>query len=1374
MKQKAFFIFAAIVTVLIVAATFFIQSPYFAKKVKELASQHIPKDMGLTGDFEEFAIKLFPPGVSIRKPRLIVHPRNILNLPADTSVSAEEIDLSFRPFQMLSGDIRVKQVTVIRGEINLPLDKMPVAQKKPAGHLLSEFHWDELLQIHAEAIAIQDTHIHLSRKEGAKSDPSALSADLVAENLRLAQWSGKGGLGYELVIDLKDFHAETSGSTFAIPAIEHLGITAHLNALGASVERISFRAQGMEGSGQGNIRGDVTKGKNLGLDGNVEISGDLEKFLSLLNKSDSTLPSVSGTFSFRGKAQGNLENLRESLKIQGNLKAKDLDYKAYHFDEVQAEGEWLGTRSGGEIALSRALLQSAPRARVGGHQSASGGKIEIGAVRIPLDGASEVTVPLKLERAHIQWLAAIAPQSVYPLDCRISGTINTKYSPKGTKKSWEIISALDLKVVDFQLDNQRLGQEKPMHRVLKIPEFKLAGNARVDSFAVNLDGIALSVGRTQLKTQGKIDYKTGWELRADGPANLADLVEISENTIRGEGTLKAHVHGPTSRVFLDFDLDVKDALYLGLELGSLKGRITWDDDPSRLLFTDVELKKNTTSYTGNGVIDLGKQDRLGLNFSIPQGNIQDLIQIFRAKTLPFWWFPQTLAGNFSGTVLVGGGVSEKGMQLAAKINGKDWQFYGEHFKTVNFLAGFDRGKYYLNDARITKRLGRIAGQVSYDQNDFLSWAFQSQDFTIGDLDHLARLDVPLRGRLDLQSAGSGNTGHINSSTLGQLGDLVVRGVGLPSSQLTIKTAQGVAKVQASVLGGQAVLDGSYDFNPKSKSNLKAEFKHFDFSPILLLLNPKLIQDTALAGVLSGNANLNFRAGEVELANGKLELSEYSLAKSGARFQITRPVATKVADGNFDLTGLALRGVAGEAKLDLHGRNAKISGAITGDIDVSLVEFITSTVAASKGTADLDYVIGGSLKEPKIYGKANLNSVSFQIPSLESTADNLTGIIQLRQNRITAQNLTGDLAGGRILAEGTIDLFVDKLPVIDLHGSVAGSRLKIYPFQFVKMHGPINLHGNDLPYIIDGDIVVDSALSKQNVFNQKQGEGLRAVQYTPPVSSQKEGDYPKFKLDIDVQADRNILVQNDLFSDVELKAKLKIVNTLEAPRLLGTAEVIQGKMVFKDHSFQIQSATATFDNPTVSAPVFNLTATTDVNNIKVQLYAAGRLPDRWKIDLTSNPTLPESELISLLAIGITSDDTRKFSSSDRSVFEQGAAASLVLHSFDFNREVQDKTGLRIQLDESVNLQQGTSVFRAQSSTDSTAAPRIIIKRQLGSNVDVSYGSTVGVGTNFQREVNTEVHVTPGFSVIGVWDNYETDAQDNRTSYGLDLKLQKRFK
>jgi hypothetical protein len=94
---------------------------------------------------------------------------------------------------------------------------------------------------------------------------------------------------------------------------------------------------------------------------------------------------------------------------------------------------------------------------------------------------------------------------------------------------------------------------------------------------------------------------------------------------------------------------------------------------------------------------------------------------------------------------------------------------------------------------------------------------------------------------------------------------------------------------------------------------------------------------------------------------------------------------------------------------------------------------------------------------------------------------------------------------------------------------------------------------------------------------------------------------------------------------------------------------------------------------------------------------------------------------------------------------------------------------------VNPYVGASVFRPQTAGETSVAPKIVIRKQVTRGVDLSYGSTVGVGSGSEREVNLEVKMTPGASLIGVWDNYESlDTGDRETSYGVDFKLQKRFK
>jgi hypothetical protein len=404
----------------------------------------------------------------------------------------------------------------------------------------------------------------------------------------------------------------------------------------------------------------------------------------------------------------------------------------------------------------------------------------------------------------------------------------------------------------------------------------------------------------------------------------------------------------------------------------------------------------------------------------------------------------------------------------------------------------------------------------------------------------------------------------------------------------------------------------------------------------------------------------------------------------------------------------------------------------------------------------------------------------RIPSIDSPIENISGNLLLRDGSINVQNLEADLGGGRVYTSGTIELFTNKYPTLNLKGQLAGNRFRIFPFQFIKLSGSVDVTGGERPYLLSGVVKVDGAMIREKILGQKQTTSSKTLPYSPS-STGKPGtadtDVPFLRLKIDISADHGIMVDNDLFQNAEFKAHVILVNTLDSPALLGTAELVQGKLVFKDRVFQIQSAGAKFETPTEIDPTFNLTATAEVGSTKVQLYATGT-KENLKLEFTSTPALAESEILSLLAIGGTGTQSFQYNSIDRSQLQQGEAASMLLQSMDFNRDFQDKTGFEIQLDESINPLQGLSIFNAKAPSEETAEPKIILKRRVGQRLTLSYGSTVGVGTDKESDFNAEYSLTPGLSAIGVYENYETQdvnvGLDNETSYGIDLKLQKRFK
>ncbi|MBI2711969.1 MAG: translocation/assembly module TamB domain-containing protein [Bdellovibrio sp.] len=1373
MIKRPFLTFILVVGSLVLGAMWFIQSQTFAKILKTIASRYVPKDLGVNADFSEISIKFYPPGFSVRNPRVSLAERNIVGLPPGSKVEAKSIDFTFVPLQALSGSIRIHEVTIVDSKIELILDQGAASDSKknvPTNTLAKvELHWDELLNVRAESVGLINSDILLKFKN------SEDTLEVHANNFRLSQWSGRGGLGYSADAELENVRGSLLKSIGIPVAIDHLRAVAYVNALGLQVDTLSLKNDGFILGAQGEVTGNLLDRKALKAQLNVKVDGDLSKLILMTG----LLPAKeapSGSVSFTGTIQANLEKWLQTLKAEGSLNVQSLKFKKWAADQVQLAAKWENGPGGGVVSLVKGLIQTEQRPRIGGKQAGDGGKIEIGPVKYALGVTRSVTVPLIFQGAHIHWLGAAALRDVYPLDFRINGPINLTVNTQSGSQPWEIKAELASSIENFVLDNQRLGQVKPLKKVFNVPKIKLAGQIRVDPTGLYPSGVQLSMPNSKLIVKGKLDFKKGYDLFAEGPLDLADLGQIADNESRGSGPVQVSVRGPSSRVLVEVDVALKDTYYLNLFLGDTKGRIIWDDDPQNLIFEKVKGTRNATLYAADGVLKLGKDDSADLNFRIPQGNIQDFIQIFQHLTHPIWWFPETLSGPFSGALRVSGGLSLHQLEVNGQISGTNWEWKGERFKAVYLSGGYTRGAYSVDECRILKRSSRINGGISYGSDGHLDWKVDTRELQLADLDMVSRLDVPLRGRMKIKSAGQGFLGALKSSTSIELEDFSVRGTQMPSSFASFDIIGGVAKLSAAVMGGEGTVDAVYNFNAREKSRIQLQLKQFDFSPVLLLLNSQSVQDRSLLGQISAQVDLNFNAGKAERANGRIEISEYALERKDAAFGLDRPVSADIVDGSFVLDNIVIKGNQGELSASLTSHKGDISGSVGGDVDLSIVQFFVSSVSQASGLARLNLNIGGSLKDPEISGRANINGGSVRLYSLESPFENITGTLTLRKNIFGVQKVESDVGGGKIVTDGRVVLYADRYPALFLESRLLNPKIKIFPFQYAKVNGNLEIHGESPPYLVEGQVQIDSAVSKEKVFARRQtGQGLKAMPYSPPPTRQSETSFSKFNLNLDVNAQKGVFLQNDLFRDVELKAGLKVINTLDAPRISGKVEVIGGKLLFKDHIFQIQNAAANFDRPTAIDPLLDLNASTEINNIKISMFASGR-QDKLKVELSSNPPMQEAEILSLLTVGLTPSDVKKLNTTDLSAVQYGEGASLVLHSLDFNRDLEEKTGFQLKVDESINPQQGVSAFRPQG--DSAGAPQITIRRKLGDRLSLSVGSTIGVGTSSSRQFILDYSVNRDVSVTGVYNNYGAyGTLDNQTylpSFGVDLKIQKRFK
>ncbi|MBU6374443.1 MAG: translocation/assembly module TamB domain-containing protein [Bdellovibrionales bacterium] len=1369
MLRRPLVIFILVVSGLVGGAITFLQSKSFAGMVRNFLSRTVPRELGVSVKFSEFQLQVFPPGVSIRNPELQLEDNNFIGIPRDSVLRASRITLRFRPFQMLSGNVRVEQLSLSDAEID-----MQMVQKK-SGQSRSSLEWSQIFQVKLQSLVLENSIVRLrwptdGTNVSVKVDRASVSRSEKSKN-------------YPFLVEANVDRVEVRHRENPV-ALVKLSTVAEVGPRGVSLSTFSARTgDGAEASNvklSGDIQGNLLDPSGLKSQLQIEASGESDALMKWIIAKEIPAkrpkPPVRflGKYSLQGKLNGDLLRISQTAVFDGRCTLENGEMMGWPVGQAEALIKVRSQLGGGaDIDLDAAKI-SHP----------SGGKISVGKTQFSIrsNGLTEkATVGLELDRAKLSWLTGPYSRSVDNMETDFSGSLQVDIL---SGKDWSVRATASLQSPGLSVFSQ--SPKKGRSTVIRAGPHRLLGSFSITEGRFRPEGLQLKFEQSQMELGGEISWigpETQWNLTSKGTVQLTDIKELGGSKIQGQGNLVSHVHGTSKNLAIDFDTELSNFSYINLFFGEVQGRISLLEGQTVLQLQGVKGRIGETPYSLNGPVNFRGEGSLDVSVLFPDGRIEDFISIFHPLTKDLGWFPQSLRGRMKSKGKVHGALGLDSLIVDLSMDGTDWLYLGERFRSVRFSGGLDRGRYHVEGLQARKRAGALEGGISFDTKGRFAWKLATSNLSLRDLDWMLRLDLPIRGELQISSEGLGTLNTLESSTVISLDRTLIRSRDFPRSSLALTSKQGVWSASGSGLGKQVQLEWRHDPRTQAQNQLSLIANRADFSPLLLLLNPKSIQDSALLGRASGSLEFNYQGNAFDKASGALSIQEFLARKKGSEIKLVEPVFGKMTSGDLKMPEIQLQTERGSvAKLTLGSSQGKWECSMGGEVDLAALEFLTPMVQQASGKAELDLVLQGAVGLPQISGKVDLNDGYVRTSAIESPLENLQGRLTLRSGRLALSGVHADLAQGRITAGGQVDFFTDRFPVLDVSVNLDENRIKFYPFQFIKLRSArLRLKGNSLPYDIVGTISVEQGVSREKLANAGQGVSLQSSLYAPPPAGDMAFDFPKFRLKIDVLADSGLIFQNE-FLDVEMKAALTVVNTIEAPRLLGKAELVpgQGKLNFKDHVFQVQSAVIKFDNPAVISPIFDLIATTDISGTKVQLYTSGTA-DRFKVELSSNPVLPEAEILSLLAMGRTLEESQRLRAGNTSGVQQSEAASLILNSLDFNRDVREKTGFQVGVSEAVDTASGSSIFRPQGDVESSVAPKIVLKRQIGKRIDVSLGSTVGSGTTNQKEVNADFYISPSVSLRGVWNYSEgstaqesTILQQSRTSYGVDLKLQKRFK
>ena len=395
-------------------------------------------------------------------------------------------------------------------------------------------------------------------------------------------------------------------------------------------------------------------------------------------------------------------------------------------------------------------------------------------------------------------------------------------------------------------------------------------------------------------------------------------------------------------------------------------------------------------------------------------------------------------------------------------------------------------------------------------------------------------------------------------------------------------------------------------------------------------------------------------------------------------------------------------------------------------------------------------VSGTFRDPVMVGSAHVQDASVTVAGAPLAVSQVSGDVAFSQNRVLLEGLTGVAGRGRVQIGGEVSLrrfLPDKLR---LAAQVDGVHLDLPEGLHSTVGGEVYVDGAPDDLALTGDLEVQRARWRREVdIDQLLPTIRRKVAAVPAAQT------PWLRLDLGIHAPGTIRVENRNLT-ATLRANLRLTGDDVHHGLVGTVTLLDGRATFRGNEYTLTQAGADFKDREHIVPNFDVQAFTDIRDYRVTIHAFGT-PDDPRVVFNSDPQLPESDLVTLVTLGVTSRDAEGIGSSDAAA----AAADAIFAVSGLDQKVRSFIPKNpILRDPTVRLTSGWSSGTGQ------VEPRLAFESHLFTKaLKLRYSAPIGVPG---QTTEAEYRINKTVSVQAEWDT-ESRQATSVGDIGLDLKL-----
>lgn len=496
-------------------------------------------------------------------------------------------------------------------------------------------------------------------------------------------------------------------------------------------------------------------------------------------------------------------------------------------------------------------------------------------------------------------------------------------------------------------------------------------------------------------------------------------------------------------------------------------------------------------------------------------------------------------------------------------------------------------------------------------------------------------------------------------------------------------------------------------------------------------------EVPIDGKLRGEATVRLAPPRPALLVGAIE--ELEVEVEGELGHLEKPAKFTIEGGVIDVPGLRMVGPR-SALAVRGGRNGQgeLYGAIEGEVPAALLGLVWRQ-ADPRGRVTVRGEILGTDEQPRFEGDCTVSDGSLKIPGLPGPVTKITGDLAFIPEAIRLGEMRFTFLGGEGTASGRIALSPEL--ELDLELRPTGLRWPLVPGFTPSITGEFRLVGPLANLSLTGRATLQHTAYRREINLQK----LVMEQILSPVRAPAPDDEAMaLNLRFDVPGTFEI---DTPLARLAMRGELRVVGTTARYGVLGRLEALPGgELELTGVRYEVDHLTVTFSNPERFDPFFDISARANVQTFAINVGLLGTL-DRMTPTFSSNPPLPEMDIISLISVGRRADEAAS---------GQAGAVASSFFSDQLTGVVTKRARRLLDLD-----QLRVDPFAATDSGSPTA--RLTMVKQL------SRDWTVTVSTNLNA--NSQEIITSRWRLgTGV---YLEAIRDVDGSYAMDVKWQHRY-